>query len=59
MTYRPILVLNLNVYIDCPQFKMETIQSVRAAVHPSDWTFSVNLKEVLGVDAFIVAAIQQ
>ena len=45
-TYRPILyVWNLNVYIDCPHFKMETIQSVRASMRPSDWTFSVDLKD--------------
>ena len=45
-TYQPILnVSSLNVYIDCPHFNMETVQSVRASVRPADWTFSIDLKD--------------
>ena len=35
----------LNVYIQCPHFKMETVQSVHATVRPSDWTFLIDLKD--------------
>ena len=36
-TYRPILnVFSLNVYIQCPHFKMETVQLVRVAIRTSD-----------------------
>ena len=46
-TYRPILnVSKLNVHISCPQFKMETVQLVCAAVRPQDWTCSIDLQDV-------------
>ena len=45
-TYQPILnISNLNLYIDCPHFKMETVQSLCTAVRPSDWTISIDLKD--------------
>ena len=46
MTYKPILnVSDLNVHVPCPHFKMETVQSVRAAVRPQEWTFSIDLQD--------------
>ena len=45
-TYRPILhVADLNVHIPCPFFKMETVQSVRAAVCSQDWTCFIDLQD--------------
>ena len=44
-TFRPILhVSKLNVHILCPHFKMETVQSVCAAVHPR--LDSIDLQDV-------------
>ena len=45
-TYRLILnVSKLNVHIPCLHYKMETDQSVRAAVRPQDWTYSIDLQD--------------
>ena len=44
-TYRLILnVSKLNVHIPCQHFKMETVQSVCAAVCPQDWICSIDLQ---------------
>ena len=44
--YRPVIdVSRLNKFVVCPHFKMETAWSVRQAVRPGDWSFSIDLSD--------------
>ena len=43
---RPILDLSqLNPFIESPKFHQETLESIRRALKPDHWTFSVDLKD--------------
>ena len=33
------------MHIPCPHFKVETVQSVLAAVRPQDWAYSIDLQD--------------
>lgn len=44
--WRPVIDLSqLNQYIDCPSFKMETVVSVCQAIQPNEWMCSIDLKD--------------
>ena len=44
--WRPVIDLSsLNLFIDCPSFKMETILSVLRALQQADWMTSIDLKD--------------
>jgi hypothetical protein len=44
--FRPVVdVSRLNDFIDCPHFKMETVDSIVRAMRPGDWSFSIDLSD--------------
>ena len=44
--YRPIIDLStLNEHIECPTFKMETVQSIRAALQPGEWCAQLDIRD--------------
>ena len=45
-TFRPILDLKrLNLYLDIPTFKMETLFSIITALQPQEWITKIDLKD--------------
>ena len=45
-TFRPIIDLKkLNLFLDIPLFKMETLFSIIAALQPQEWITKIDLKD--------------
>ena len=45
-TFRPIIGLKkLNLFLDIPSFKMETLFSIIAALQPQEWITKIDLKD--------------
>ena len=44
--YRPIIDLSkLNNFIECPHFKMETVQSIRGSLQQGEWCTQIDIKD--------------